>query len=499
MLEQMRKASETVVAKVLMGILMFSFVGWGVASWIFGETSSDDSIIRVGGDSVKIADFETEKNRQIAQMEKAMKKQLYTDKVIGFYFSQQVLSNLASRMLLEKRAEDIGLGVSDQAIASMIKNAPEFQSNGFFSTENFDQVLMANNVSEAKFVDILRRQVLREMILTGVSEGVNAPQFMDDVLYGLKYENRKIDYAAIRFDDYSVSEKPTEDDLKRIYAAAKQMIPEYRTISYVKISANMENPDEYDAAYTKVQKLEDSLISGDTLAEAAKKVSGKVVELEPITIQRKNAKGKEVSDAAIKSEQILNDIFAMQAGEDTPAVELTDGFAIIRVEKVDLARAVPMEEMKDQLTKLWIDEEKQKKAYIKANALLSELNQNPDAGFKASAKKAGTNNYQLNATVTRFMTSIFPEEVLNQSFSAPVGKNLLISGNRAFYVAHVKSAFVPKVDAAKMKSIETEANATLSKMILDDYTGFLGRQYPIKTNEKVFNRLFGEQIEQPQQ
>lgn len=490
MLDKFRKAGQTFWAKILMGLLIFSFVGWGVAGWIFGDVATDDSIISVGGDKVRIVDFEAEKNRQLAQMERAMKKSIYTDRQIGFYFSQQILSNLASRMLLEKRAQDIDLSVSSAAIAAMIKNAPEFQENGFFSTDKFDAILTANNTTESQFVDVLRRQSLREMILIGVSEGITAPDFMNEVLYDIRYENRKIDYAAIRFDDYSADAKPTEEDLQRIYSTAKQMVPEFRTFAYVKIDVkNMDNADDYDAAYATAQKLEDALIGGETLAAAAKDIGGELVQVQPMTIQRKNAKDADVNDE-ILTESLVNELFTMEEGGDTSVIETKDGFAIARVVKVDFAHAVPFEEMKDKLADMWVEEQKEQQAYLKANALLTELNQNPEMTFRAAANKVGVRNYQVNATISRTMTSVFPEEVLNQSFAAKKDSNILIPGRRAFYVSKVKTTTNPKVDAARMKSIKTDSDTMLSQMILEDYTGWLGRLYPVKTNTRVFNRLF---------
>ncbi|MDR2686024.1 MAG: SurA N-terminal domain-containing protein [Rickettsiales bacterium] len=490
MLAKMRSAHDTIWAKILMGLLIFSFVGWGVAGWIFGDQATDDSIISVGGDKVRIAEYESEKNRQLANMERAMKREIYSDKQVGFYFSQQILSNLASRLMLDRRADDLGLGVSRQAIAAMIRNAPEFQENGFFSTDKFDAVLSLNGITEEGFVDILRRQLLREMVLTGITEGLSAPDFMTNVLYNMRYESRRIDYAAIKYDDYSAGGKPTEEDLRRVYASSKQIVPEFRAISYAKVQVgDMENPDEFDKAFARVQKLEDALIGGDSLVDAAARVGAKIVSLEPITIQKKTAGDKDIGDPVI-TENLVNELFGLEEGGDTSAVELKDGFAIARVMKVEPAHAVPFENMEKELTALWVEEQKEQKAYLSANTLLKELNENSEASFRNAANKAGVRNLQLNANITRSMTSVFPEEVLNRAFSAAQGENVLIAGRRAFYIASVRGMTAPKPNAEQMTSIKTDGDAMLSKMVLDDYTGFLARQYPVKTNTRVFNRLF---------
>jgi hypothetical protein len=60
MLEYLRNASEKPVAKILISILAFSFVGWGVAEWIFGNTVGDNTLIHVGNTDVSAQQFNAE-------------------------------------------------------------------------------------------------------------------------------------------------------------------------------------------------------------------------------------------------------------------------------------------------------------------------------------------------------------------------------------------------------------------------------------------------------
>ena len=68
MLEYLRNAADKPVAKILIGILAFSFVGWGVAEWIFGGAASDITLVRVGNHEITINDFNMEKSREMANM-----------------------------------------------------------------------------------------------------------------------------------------------------------------------------------------------------------------------------------------------------------------------------------------------------------------------------------------------------------------------------------------------------------------------------------------------
>ena len=62
----------------------------------------------------------------------------------------------------------------------------------------------------------------------------------------------------------------------------------------------------------------------------------------------------------------------------------------------------------------------------------------------------------------------------------------------AFYVLHVAKEIEPKPDSKKMDELRKELQNMSSREITDDYNSFLIREYPVKVNEKVFNRFFNK-------
>ena len=63
MLEYLRNASEKPIAKIMIGILAFSFVGWGVAEWIFGGAAGNNNLMSVGDAEISVQQFSNEKSR----------------------------------------------------------------------------------------------------------------------------------------------------------------------------------------------------------------------------------------------------------------------------------------------------------------------------------------------------------------------------------------------------------------------------------------------------
>ena len=275
MLEYLRNAADKPVAKILIGILAFSFVGWGVAEWIFGGVASDTTLVRVGDSEITMQQFNLEKARELSNMSRERQRAFYSDPVSIQALNDKVLSNLTTQTMAENRAKDLGFFVTDSKIASEIR---EFQSDGEFSTYLFDNVLANSGYTEAEFANVLRGQVLRSYVLGAMSLPVKVPNFALTAAYNARYSQRQIDYTTVKFSDFKVGE-PTEEQLKEFYSQHPHVIPEQRTVSYVLITADMDKPDSYDEGYEQAIRVEDDIIAGESMSAAANKNKAKYVSL----------------------------------------------------------------------------------------------------------------------------------------------------------------------------------------------------------------------------
>jgi hypothetical protein len=467
MLEYLRKSADKPLAKVLMGVLIFSFVGWGVAGWIFGESRIDDSVLSVGRAPLKIQAFENEKSRALSGMPKESQKRIYSDKSEREAFSEQILSRMTSRMMLEQRAEDLGLSVSNAEVARIIKAEPAFQINGGFDLGRMNAALYYAQITEDQLAESIRADTLREMVLAGIRAGMAAPKFAAGAIYRARGATRDIEYASVKFSDFKVSDNPTDEQLRITYAKNPKIVPEARKVSYVLTQAKMDNPDSYDSGYKMAQKLEDALIGGEPMASAAKKLGAKFVALPALSA------GETPADAIAAAA----DVFSMEQGVESQIIEAKDGFAIVRVDDVQPQHNAPFETMKKELVATWRADEQKKLAYEKANELLIQLN----AGGELREGKSASVGRATGA----------PVEVLSAAFANPEESKTIVPGADAFHVLYVRKASAPKADEAKQAALAQEATLMLNRALADDYMAFLQREYPVKINQRVYKRLFG--------
>lgn len=469
MLEYLRNASEKPIAKILIGILAFSFVGWGVAEWIFGGAVGDNTLVRVGDSEISAQQFNAEKSRELAKMSREQQRDVYADANEQARFSNNVLMNLAGQQMAQNRASDLGFVVSDKRIAQEIRLFPDFQENGEFSTFMFDRVLGNSGYSEAQFADVLRGDIMRSMVLGAAGATVSVPEFVVNAAYNARYASRGIDYATVKYADFAVG-TPTEEQLEQFYNQNPRIIPETRVVSYVLVSADTTKPDEYDAGYATAIKVEDDIIAGETMADAAKKHNAKFVSLDAFSRESRPVD-------AILSDKMIARIFDMDEAVESEMIELKDGFLFVRVDKINPQHKADFQNVKDSLVQDWKTEEQKKQAYVRANELLVDLNKNQDLSGKQSV------------TVSRADGA--PIEVLNAAFREAVGTNTIVPGTDAFYVLRVRDVVAPSDDEQKKAKLKEEMQNMMQNNLMDDYNSFLKREYPIEINQKTYNRFFG--------
>jgi peptidyl-prolyl cis-trans isomerase D len=458
------------IAKILIGILTFSFVGWGAAEWILGNVSTESSIMKIGDTDLSLAQFNVEKSRELAKLPKEQQKQIYTEPESANAFFTELLAKMTNGILIENRADDLGFIITDRRIASEIRSLPDFQENGGFSSARFDTVLNNAGFTEAKFADYVRSQIKRSYILDAVSFPIAVPEFAVRAAYNSRYGERLVEYSEVKFADFAIGD-PTDENLREFYAKNPKINPEARAVSYVLIPAEMNKPDKYEAGYAAAQKLEDALISGESMKSAAKNSKAEFVELKAFP------KDNPPADKLLTS-SLVSKIFSMEQGMESEVIETKQGFMIIRVDNVKPEHAAEFDSVKSSLTAAWKREEQKKRAYLRANELLIKLNEKGGLDGKKSA------------VVSRMAGA--PTDVLVAAFRQAVGTNSIVAAQNSFYILHVEKKIAPKTDSSKMGALRKELQNMSARGILDDYSAFLKREYPVKVNKKVFDKMFAK-------
>ena len=180
MLESMRNAAQGVVGRaimtVVMGLIIVSFVIWGVGDMLRGFTST--TVASVGKTTISEPEFRSAYQRTLQQYQRRLKQPFTNEQARAIGLDRQVLQRLLSEGALDNTTHKLGLGVSDNALRSMITSNPAFRNKdgAIRSAVDSASALRDNDLNEKMFVDELRKTALRQFVVAALTAGVTAPK-----------------------------------------------------------------------------------------------------------------------------------------------------------------------------------------------------------------------------------------------------------------------------------------------------------------------------------
>lgn len=234
MLELLRKAAKTVVAKALFILLIASFGIWGASQRM--ENGSSQTVLSVGDQQISVPEFALAYQRQVANLSRQLGAQLTTDQARAFGVEQQVYAELSAGAALDQMAQDMKLGLSEDRLARLISEDPAFKAiDGSFDKELFDSRLRNAGIRPDDYIEERSKVAVRSQIVDAVSDGFTPSKTLVDALTRYRDESRTIDYLLLSNANIDPIKAPADDVLAKWFEGvkARYKAPEYRKITYV--------------------------------------------------------------------------------------------------------------------------------------------------------------------------------------------------------------------------------------------------------------------------
>ncbi len=287
MLDALRRGSTGYVAKLLFALLVLSFAVWGVADVFTGWGRG--ALAKVGSQEIRVEDYQRAFQNEINQISQQAGRRITTEQAHAAGLDNRVLAQLIAWSAVEQHAADLGLALSDASLAEAMKNDQAFKGpDGKFNRLAFENVLERLGVSERGFLQLRRRDELREQLTSAFINGVAVPDATVDLVNAWRNETRVAEHFTIDAEKAVTVPEPDEAKLKATYEANKAnfMLPESRKIALLVLSIDsikktMEISDaEAQASYDATQKdyntperrrVQQIAFKDKAAAEAAKK------------------------------------------------------------------------------------------------------------------------------------------------------------------------------------------------------------------------------------
>ncbi|PPJ46702.1 peptidylprolyl isomerase [Rhizobium sp. KAs_5_22] len=236
MMEVLRKAAHTLVAKLLMLLLVASFGIWGISASLF--SSASDTVIAVGDQQVSASEFSLAYQRQLADLGRRFGVKLTTEQAKGLGVESQVYAQLSAGAALDQLSEDMNLGLSKDRLAQLIAEDPAFKSEtGQFDRNLFTARLRNAGLREDDYILERSKVAVRSQIVEATSDGFLAPKTLVDALKAHRDETRDLSYLLLTNANIDPIKAPDEATLAAWFETvkARYRAPEYRSFAYVKL------------------------------------------------------------------------------------------------------------------------------------------------------------------------------------------------------------------------------------------------------------------------
>lgn len=239
MLGSFRKLAGTWPARILFIVLAASFMSWGVADVVSRVASGGTDVATVDGRAITPAEFDQEYQQGMRRMADRFPDPSQIPPELKQTVARQTLEKLVTQEAIASEIARLHLAVPDAALRQAVFAIPSFQGpDGKFQRNTFLQVLASNNLTEARFLDLMRADIAQNQLIQTVGAGAAPSDMLTGMVYSYLNEKRTADLVLLPFEGQPVPPSPDERVLQRYYDnnPGRYSAPEYRHIKAVILS-----------------------------------------------------------------------------------------------------------------------------------------------------------------------------------------------------------------------------------------------------------------------
>lgn len=214
MLQNIRDNSQGWIAKTIIGVIVALMALTGFDA-IFKATTHTNDAAKVNGEEISQNELSQAVDMQRRQLMQQLGKDFDASLLDEKMLRESALKGLIDRKLLLQGAEQSKFAFSEGALDQVILQTPEFQVDGKFSSERFDQVIRQLGYTRMQF----RQMLAQEMLIGQLRAGVAGSGFVTDaeVLAFARLEKQTRDFASLNVKADPAAVKLTDDEVKAYY------------------------------------------------------------------------------------------------------------------------------------------------------------------------------------------------------------------------------------------------------------------------------------------
>ena len=490
MMDNLRTAANSVVLKIIFGIIIVSFILTGVSGYLIG--GGNNYAAKVNDQEIGRAQFEnavaSERNRMQQQLGDQF-SELAANENYMKTMRQQVLNRLIDEALLDQYARELGPNISDDQVKQAIFKTQAFQTNGKFDNQRFSGIVAQMGMTTDQYAQALRNQLTTQQLINAIA----GTDFMlpgeSDQLAALVSQQRVVREATINVNALAAKQTASDEEINAFWQQnqARFMAPEQFRVSYIKMdAASMQESasdeeiqswyDQHKDQFTQPQRNRYSVIQTKTeadakavLAELQKGADFATLAKEKSTDIISARNGGDMGwmeDASTVPE--LKDAGLKEKGQLSGVIKSSVGFLVARLDDVQPAQVKPLADVRNDIAAK-VKQEKALDAYYALQQKVSDAASNDNESLASAAQVAGLKVVETGW----FGRDNLPEElnfkpVADAIFNGGlVGENGAPGSNSDIITVDGDRAFVLRISEHKAEAVKplAEVKAQVSDIV----------------------------------
>ena len=472
MLNNIRKFSKTLFAKILLVIIIIPFVFWGMGGVFSGGNSNN--VVKINNKSISTQNLVNYLNSSNIDSN-------YIKENIENNALEELLGDLISQTMLSLEINDLNLLISDEVLNKIIKENKNFQDESKkFSRIKYEKFLLSSNLSAPGFESKLKENELKKNLLSYISGGIISPSFLTNKTYNEQNKKINIDYINLE-NIYKKKKDVAENEIIKFIEDNKEKLKEKNvSFNYSKITPqNLIGIDDYnDNFFKKIDEIENEISSGNSYQNLINKYKLK-------TIYKENLRKEEIN-LENKDNNFYKKIFK-ESNNKIELLDLNDYYVLYEIKDIkEILPKVENVKFRNKVLDLLLNNSKYEfNTNLIKKISKKKFNQSDfeELSIKNSVK---INNIDISSIKDDKKFSI--EGVKYLYGLAKNNFSLIADKNNNIYLIKILNIFENKI-TKDFTDYKNQTNIKLRDQMYSSYDFLLSKKYKVKINQKTLERV----------
>ncbi|HOM29993.1 MAG TPA: SurA N-terminal domain-containing protein [Deltaproteobacteria bacterium] len=232
MLTYLRRHSKGILAYVAFGAIIFVFVLWGGSSYMSREANK---VAKVDRTIISVEQYSKAYTETLKAFQKQFGQALTPELIEGLNLREKVLDDLVDQYIIEADAKKMGIVVKEEDLQHFISQVDIFRRDGAFDETLYRRYLEYEGMTPAQFEDKTRKNFLKKLFFSLISENVTVTSDEIEALYHLMNDTYDLNYLVVSPQDFLASVQVGDDEVKKFFEENKERyrVPARITVTLV--------------------------------------------------------------------------------------------------------------------------------------------------------------------------------------------------------------------------------------------------------------------------